>query len=110
MPEPELRVVHAVEHVRGELEVDRMAGERVVGDDADQCALERAHVVGDALGDQLEHAGLGQRDAVEHGPLAQDRHAGGEIGRPDVGDEPGLEALSQALLDAVELAAGGGRR
>ena len=36
--------------------------------------------------------------------LAQDRQAGGEVGGADVGDEAGLEALAQALLEGADVA------
>ena len=38
------------------------------------------------------------------GALAQDRQAGGELGGLDVGDEAGLEALAQAVLERLEVA------
>ena len=49
-------------------------------------------------------------DAVVVGALAQDRQARGEVGRPDVGDEAGLEALAQAVLERLQVAREGGRR
>ena len=52
----------------------------------------------------LEHAGGSEVDVVQERALAEDRHARGEVRRPDVGDEAGLEALAQALLDGEELA------
>ncbi len=36
--------------------------------------------------------------------LAQDGQARGEVGRADVGDQAGLEALAQAVLERVEVA------
>ena len=73
-------------------------------DDADERPLERTHVVGDALGDQLEDRVVLDLDVVDSGALAKDRHARCPVGRRQVGDEPGLEALAQALLDAGQLA------
>ena len=43
-------------------------------------------------------------DVVLLGALAQDRQARGGVGRADVGDEAGLEALAQARLHVVEVA------
>ena len=37
------------------------------------------------------------------GALAQDRQARGEVGRLDVGDEAGLEALAQAVLERLQV-------
>ena len=78
--------------------------ERVECDDADERALERADVVGDAVGDELEYGRIGERDVVERGALAQDGDAGGVVGRHDVGDQAGLEALAESLLDRDERA------
>ena len=57
-----------------------------------------------AVGDQLQDAVVGEHDAVVLGALAQDREARGEVGRLDVGDEAGLEALAQAVLERAEVA------
>ena len=69
--------VEAVEDLARELARQRPPGERAEGDDADQRALERAHVVGDALGDQRRARRVGELDVVVLGALAQDRQAGG---------------------------------
>ena len=98
--------VEAVEHLGRELGGERPAGERAEGDDADQRALERAHVVLDALGDHLQGELVGQLDAVVVGALAQDRQARGELGWLDVGDEAGLEALAQAVLERLQVVRG----
>ena len=84
--------------------VERVPGERRVGDDADKRALERADAVRRAVGEQGQDAVVGQDDAVVLSALAQDRDARGEVGRLDGGDEPGLEALAQAVLEGVEVA------
>ena len=47
---------------------------------------------------------VGELDVVVLRALAQDRQAGGEVGRLDVGDEPGLEALAQAVLERLQVA------
>ena len=60
--------IEAGEDLLGELGGDRPAGERAEGDDADQRALERADVGVDALGDQLERAGV---DAARRRPGAR---------------------------------------
>ena len=54
--------IEAGEDLVGELGGDRPAGERAEGHDADQRALERADVVGDAVGDELERAGVERAD------------------------------------------------
>ena len=81
-----------------------------VRDDPDQRTLERPDVVGDAFGDQLEHTGVGERDPVESDALAEDRDAGREVRRSDLGDQARLEALAEPLLDGHQLARGAGRR
>ena len=47
---------------------------------------------------------VGELDVVVLGALAQDRQARGEVGRLDVGDEAGLEALAQAVLERLQVA------
>ena len=96
--------IEAGEHLVGELGGDGAAGERAEGDDAHERALERADVVGDALGDQLERAGSTSAMPVLLDALAQDRQARRRVGRADVGDQPGLEALAQARLELAEVA------
>ena len=96
--------IHLVEDVPRELEIDRPAGQRVGGDDADQRALEGADVVGDAIGDQLEHASSSRRMRSNATRLRRIATRVMRSGGVDVGDEPGLEALAQALLDGHELA------
>src|SRR5262249_35499622 len=54
-------------------------------------------------GDRFEDGGIGERDAIELGPLAEDRDARGEIWGADVGDEPGLESLPETFLDRDQL-------
>ena len=74
------------------------------GDDADERALERADVVGDAVGDDVERLGLGEVDAVVLDALAQHGQAHGAVRCADVGDEARLEALAQTVLEGVEVA------
>src|SRR5438270_357472 len=71
--------VHAVEHRRGELHVDRMLAEGVVGHDPDERPLEQPNVVGDPLRDQLEYGWILELNAVERGPLPEDRYARREV-------------------------------
>ena len=85
--------------------VDRPAGQRVVGDDADQRALERAHVVGD----RARRSARARSSSASSMPSCWTRlrrigQARGEVGRRDVGDEAGLEALAQAVLERGEVA------
>ena len=88
----------------GEGAGQRAPGERGVGDDADEGALEGADAVGRAVGEEGQDAVVGQDDAVVLGALAQDRDARGEVGRLDGGDQAGLEALAQAVLEGAEVA------
>ena len=74
------------------------------GHDADERALERADVVRDAVGDDVERLGLGEVDAVVLDALAQHRQAHGAVRRADVGDEAGLEPLAETVLEGVEVA------
>ena len=86
------------------------AGERAEGDDPDQRALERAHVALDVLGDRLERRVVGELDAVVLRALAQDRQAGGEVGRRDVGDEARPRSARAAGPRAPGGRGAGGRR
>ncbi len=62
--------------------VERAPGQRAEGDDADQRALERAHVARRRARRSRASAPSSARlDAVVVGALAQDRQAGGEVGR-----------------------------
>ena len=59
----------------------------------------------DALGDRPRATPVvGELDAVVLDALAQDGQARGEVGRLDVGDEAGLEALAQPVLERVQVA------
>ena len=103
--------IEPVEHLRGELGGERAAGERAEGDDADERALERAHVARRSRSAISSSArSSASVDAVVLGALAQDRQRVAEVGGLDVGDEPGLEALAQAVLERLQVAAAGGRR
>ena len=62
--------VDLVEYSPREADVQGQLREGVVGDDPDQSSLERAHVVGDPLGDELEDSFVLDVDAVECGTLA----------------------------------------
>ena len=106
------RRVQAVEDLGGERDGDRAAGERVVGDDADERALERADVVGDAVGDAASSASASASSTPSWcDALAQDRQA---RARGRVGGcrstRPALEALAQAVLEGLDVARAGGRR
>ncbi len=76
----------------------------MVGDDPDERSLEHADVVGDPVGDHLEHGVVGDRDPVEQYPLAEDRDASSVVGRLDRGHEARLEPFAQALLNRDQLA------
>jgi hypothetical protein len=75
----------------------------VVGDNPNQSALERANVVGDALGDEFGHRLVRDRNAVESGSFAENGDPRREVGRSDVDDQAGLEALAQSFLERDEL-------
>lgn len=64
--------------------------------------LELADVVADVVGDEGEHLVGDALEVVGVGLHAQDREAGLEVGRLDVGDEPPLEAGPEALVDVFE--------
>ena len=102
--------VEAVEHLFGQGAVQRPAAERAEGHHADQSALERTDVAVHARGDHLERLLLGELDVVVVGALAQDRQARRGVRRVDVGDQAGREALAQAVLERLQIAAAGGRR
>ena len=69
--------VDLVEYSLREADVQGHLREGVVGDDPDQSSLERAHVVCDPLGDEFKDGLVLDVDAVERGPLAQDRDPSG---------------------------------
>ncbi len=96
--------IELVEHRAGELRRQPLVAEGGEGHDADERALEGAHVDAHATGDQLEHGVVDVADVVVQHALAQDGHAGGEVRGLDRGDEPGLEAVAQAVLDRAEVA------
>ena len=96
--------VEAVEHLLRQRRVERPARERVECHDADEGALQGAHVALDPLGDDLERLLIGEFHAVVIDSLAQHGHARVEIGWVDVGDEPRLEAIAQAVLECGEVA------
>ena len=96
--------VEAGEDLLGELGGDGPAGERAEGDDADQRALERAHVGVHALGDAARAPRRRRRRRRPAGRACEDRQPRGEVGRADVGDQARLEALAQAVLERVEVA------
>ena len=80
-------------------------GQRGVGDDADQRALERAHVVGDALGDELERRRSSARSMPSwwtrlRRTVRRVARSGGAMSAT----QAGLEALAQAVLERVEVA------
>ena len=79
-----LRPPDVGEDLLGEVEGQRAAGEVAEGADADEGALELADVRLDAVGDEVGDV-VGERDAVELGLLLEDRHAGLELRRLDVG-------------------------
>ena len=95
--------VEAVEHLTGDGRVERPAGQRREGDDADEGPLERTDVRRHAVRDEVEDRLVVQRDAVVGDALAQHRHPRPTVGRLDVRDEARLEALAQAVVDAVEV-------
>ena len=58
----------------------------------------------DPLGDQFQRRVVGELETVVLGSLAQDRHARGQVRRLDVGHEPRLESLAQAVLERLQVA------
>ena len=80
------------------------AGERGEGDDADQRAFERADVAVMRLGDRSSTRGVGDSSPSCWTRLRRIASARGEVGRGDVGDQAGLEALAQAILERDQVA------
>ena len=60
-------------------------------------------LVSTRLRDHLDGRGVDAGQRVLLHALAEDRAAGGEVGRLDVGHEAGLETLPQAVLERVEI-------
>ncbi len=95
---------HVLQHVLGELDRHRAAGEGRERDDAGERTLELADVRRDAAGDEGEHLRLGDVDPVRLDLLAQDGDARLEVGRLDVGDEAPFEPAPQALFQGGDVA------
>ena len=86
------------EHLLGGDGVQRGVREARPGQDPGQGAFELADVVGDRDGDEL-HDVVGDRHGLLLGLLVEDREAGLEVGRLDVGREPPLEPAAQPILE-----------
>ncbi len=81
-----------VEHLACHLDRQWLSVERPIGADANEGSLELADVVRDVACYELEYV---RRDlVVVLGLLGEDRQAGLEIRRLDVGDQPHLEPAS----------------
>ena len=98
----------------GEDHPDVLRGERLLvevgeGGDAGERALELADVVGDRLGDELQHL-VGDVDGLALGLLAQDGEAGLEVRWLDVGDQAPLEPRAEAVLEGGDVVRGAVRR
>ena len=90
------------QHDLGERLVDRCLVQRRERGDADQRALEFADVALDAAGDELEHV-VGHVEPIHLRLLAQDRDAGLQLRRLDVGDQAPLEPGAQPVLEGGQL-------
>ena len=93
-----LLVDDVLEHLLGGRQVDRGAGERPVGDQADERAFQLAHVAANVAGDELGDI-VGQGDMLALGLLLQNGDLGFKIGRLDVGNQAPLEAGAETVLD-----------
>ncbi len=82
----------------------------MVSDDPYQRALEDPYVVRDPIRNDLEHARVGNRDAIECRALAEDREPGHIVRRLNVRNEPRFEALAEAFLDVKRAGVGACRR
>jgi hypothetical protein len=95
--------IETVEHLACEVGCQGPTREGAECDDADQRALEGAHVRADSLRDRCQRSGIGDIDVVVLRALAQDCEAGGEVGWGYIGDEARLEALAQTVLERLEI-------
>ena len=96
--------VEAVEDLVASSAVDRPPGQGAEGDDADQRALERAHVVGTRSAISSSAAASASSTSSCWARLRRIARRVGEVGGADVGDEAGLEALAQAVLERLQVA------
>ena len=87
----------------GELARQRSGGQRAEGDDADQRALECPDIGLDAVCDPLERARPRRARCRRRGPACGGPPGGWRGREGDVGDEPGLEALAQAVLERLQV-------
>ena len=90
-----------LEHDLGQGHVDLLAVEVGERRDPDQGTLELADVGLDLAGDELQHVGR-RREPVHRGLLPEDRDAGLEVGRLDVGDQAPLEPVAEPVLEGLE--------
>ena len=96
------------QHFLRERQRDLPAGQRRIGDQANQRSLELADVRLDLAGD-VDRDVVGQRHAFGFRLFLENRDLRLEIGRLDVGDQPPLEPRSQPLLELRESRAAGSR-
>ena len=98
-----LRVTqHVAQRGGGELQVDRVAGQLRIGDNAVQRAFQLADIGVNARGEQIQHIRRDRlRRQVAHLAL-QDRAAQHQVGRLDVGDQPCPQPAQDARLDPVQ--------
>src|SRR5690606_5682518 len=99
------RTQHPAERLACEVDRDLATGQRRIGQQLDDRALELADARSAMLRDELEDLVV-QDELVLVGLLPQDRDAGLEVGRLDVGDEPPLESRDQPLFEAGYLLRG----
>ena len=98
--------VDVTEDVLGELDGERTVGERRERDDSRESTFELADVGRDAAGDEREHLGVVDGDALRLDTLAENRDPRLEVGRLDVGEQAPLESRTQTLLERRDLARG----
>ncbi len=96
--------VEAVEHLCGKLGSKWPPGQRAEGDDADQGSLERSHVDGYALRDDLQSSAGRRADVVLVDALTEDRESRVDVGWRMSATRPAVEALAQAVFERLEVA------
>src|SRR5271165_828776 len=97
-----VRFHQALQHLLRRLKSQIPAGKRSVGREPDEGAFQFTNVAADVRGDKQGHIGW-QDYLVSLGFLLEDSDLRLQIGRLNIGDEPPLEAATQAVLNLRQL-------